>query len=280
MLVLTSLALVLVASPGIAWAQDDTIARSLIERLCSAELDDEAAIATCLTSVGAILAGADSLPPEALASSAPAGLLDRARQTADEALASAQQSLRDLDVQGAVDEAVAAARASAQDLSEDIDLQAALDEAVGRVQDVDLQAALDEAVAAAQDVDLQAALDAAVAAAQDVDLQAALDEVLAAADEAVSAAQDVDVEALLAEGVTTTRAVVAEAGAWLTENAEAVCAGSSLSAGTGVAAVVAYLTGSPGLAISAFQQTERISRDICGDVVAAPASPEGTAAQG
>jgi hypothetical protein len=264
MLVPTSLALVLVASPGIAWAQDDTIARSLIERLCSAELDDEAAIATCLTSVGAILAGADSLPPEALASSAPAGLLDRARQTADEALASAQQSLRDLDVQGAVDEAVAAARASAQDLSEDIDLQAALDEAVGRVQDVDLQAALDEAVAAAQDVDLQAALD----------------EVLAAADEAVSAAQDVDVEALLAEGVTTTRAVVAEAGAWLTENAEAVCAGSSLSAGTGVAAVVAYLTGSPGLAISAFQQTERISRDICGDVVAAPASPEGTAAQG
>lgn len=264
MLVPASLAIVLIAGPGAVQAQDDTTARSLIERLCSAELDDEAAIATCLVSVGAILAGAGILPPEAVASSEPTGLLDRARQTAEEALASARQSLQDVDVQDAVDEAVAAAQASVQDLRESIDLQGALDEAVGRV----------------QDVDLQAALDAAVAATQDVDLQAALDQVLAAADQTVTTAQEVDVEALLAEGVATTRAVVDEAGAWVTENAEAVCTGSSLSAGTGVAAVVAYLTGSPGLAISAFQQTERISRDLCGDVVAAPASPAGGSDQG
>ncbi len=118
---------------------------------------------------------------------------------------------------------------------------------------------LASARAAGQQVDLQAVVDEALAAAQDVDLQAVLDEALAAVG-------DVDAQALLDGGLGTTREVIAAAQAWIVENSDTVCKGGSLSVGTSAAAVVAYLTGSPGLAIRAFEETERLSSDICEDV--------------
>ncbi len=200
-----TLALVLLAVPGVARAQDDqsSVARDLVERLCSAEPGGGADVASCLLAMGAVLG--EALPP---------------------------------DVVGALD----------------IDPQAALDEAIGALQDVGVGAALDDAVTRLQGVDLEAAVNDAIAAAQDLAVRT-------------------DVDAFLVDGVTTARAVVAEAEAWVTEHAELVCAGSSIGAGVGAAAVVAYLTGSPGLAISAFDRTEQLSRDVCDDVARADPSP-------
>jgi chromosome condensin MukBEF ATPase and DNA-binding subunit MukB len=149
-----------------------------------------------------------------------------------------------------MDQAAAAVR--------DSDPRAALDAAITAAQDVDLQAALDKAVEAASQIDLQAALGEVVDRAQAIDLQAAVEQTLGSA--------DVDVRALLADGVETTRTVTASAQAWLQENADVVCTGSSLGVGAAAAAVVVHLTGSPGLAIAAFQQTERLSNDACGDI--------------
>jgi hypothetical protein len=114
-----------------------------------------------------------------------------------------------------------------------------------RVAEIDLRAAVDEVIGAAQDVDLDSAVDAAIAAASEVDVEG----------------------------------VVAEAQQWVQENADVVCAGSGLSAGAAAAAVVAYVTGSPGLAIRAFEETERLGSDAC-TRVAAPSAAEASPDQG
>jgi hypothetical protein len=234
-----TLSLVMLAVPGVAQAQDDRspVPRDLVERLCSAELAGEADVASCLAAVGAVLS--EALPPDLV------GALD-------------------IDLQATLDEAIGGLQ--------DIGVGAALDDAVTRLQGVDLEAAVNDAIAAAQDLDVRAAIAEALAAGE-TDLQAALEAVLSRADEAISGAREADVDAFLVDGMTTARAVVAEAEAWVTENAELVCAGSSVGAGVGAAAVVAYLTGSPGLAISAFDRTEQFSRDVCDDVASPGPSP-------
>jgi hypothetical protein len=256
----------LVASPVTVRAQDEpspgtvgALERSLLEQLCSVSVADDADLTTCLLTVAAALSGgATLLAPDAIASAQPQDLLEQARQAVDEALASAQLSVQQIDLQAAVDEAVASAR--------DVDLQFALDEAIAAAGAADLQAKIDEALAAASDVDVRAALAEAVAAAQAIDLQAALDEALASLGEVVPATGEVDVEAFLAGGVQTTREVIAVAQTWAQDNADAICAGSGISVGLAAAGVVAYLTGSPGLAITAFEKTERLSSDVCGEV--------------
>ncbi len=246
----------------------DTLERALLERLCSVDEAGEADLATCLLTAadaltgGAILTTPDG-SPEAALSAAPQDRLEQARQAVDQALATARQSVEQFDLQAAVDEAVASAR--------DVDLRAALDEAIweagAAAGAADLQARIEEALAAASDADVEAALAEAVAAAQAIDLQAALDEALASLGEAVPATGEVDVDAFLAGGVQTTREVIAMAQTWANDNADAICAGSGLSVGVAAAGVVAYLTGSPGLAITAFEKTERLGSDVCGEVV-------------
>jgi hypothetical protein len=242
----------------------DTLERALLERLCSVDEAGEADLATCLLTVAAALGGGTILPAlEAAPSAQPQDLLAQARQAVDEALASAQQSVQQVDLQAAVDEALASAR--------DVDLRAALDEAISEAGAAagaaELQARIEEALAAASDADVEAALAEAVAAAQAIDLQAALDEALASLGEAVPATGEVDVDAFLAGGVQTTREVIAMAQTWANDNADAICAGSGISVGVAAAGVVAYLTGSPGLAITAFEKTERLGSDVCGEVV-------------
>ena len=256
----------LVASPVAVRAQDEpspgtvgALERSLLEQLCSVSVADDADLTTCLLTVAAALSGgATLLAPEAIASAQPQDLLEQARQAVDEALASAQLSVQQIDLQAAVDEAAASAR--------DVDLQFALDEAVAAAGATDIQAKIDEALAAASDVDVEAALAEAVAAAEAIDLQSALDEALTSLGEAVPATGEVDVEALLAGGVQTTREVIAMAQTWAQDNADAICTGSGISVGLAAAGVVAYLTGSPGLAITAFDKTERLSSDVCVEV--------------
>jgi hypothetical protein len=262
--------LALVAGPAVVRAQEEpspdavsALERSLLEQLCSVDVAADADLTACLLTVAAALSGGTILAaPEAAPSAQPQGLLEQARQAVDEALTSAQQSVQQVDLQAAVDEAVAFAR--------DVDLRAALDEAVAEAGAAagaaDLQARIDAALAAASDVDAEAALAEAVAAAQAIDLQAALDEALASLGEAVPATGEVDVEAFLAGGVQTTREVIAMAQTWAQDNADAICAGSGLSVGVVAAGVVAYLTGSPGLAITAFEKTERLGSDVCGEV--------------
>ena len=262
--------LALVAGPAVVRAQGGpspdavgALERSLLEQLCSVDVAADADLTACLLTVAAALSGGTILAaPEAAPSAQPQGLLEQARQAVDEALTSAQQSVQQVDLQAAVDEAVAFAR--------DVDLRAALDEAVAEAGAAagaaDLQARIDAALAAASDVDAEAALAEAVAAAQAIDLQAALDEALAYLGEAVPATGEVDVEAFLAGGVQTTREVIAMAQTWAQDNADAICAGSGLSVGVVAAGVVAYLTGSPGLAITAFEKTERLGSDVCGEV--------------
>jgi hypothetical protein len=264
--------LALVAGPAAVRAQEEpspdamgALERSLLEQLCSVDVAADADLTACLLTVAAALSGGTILPAlEATPSAQPQDLLAQARQAVDEALASAQQSVQQLDLQAAVDEALASAR--------DVDLRAALDEVIAEAGAgaaagaADLQARIDEALAAASDVDVEAALAEVVAAAQAIDLQTALDEALASLGEAVPATGELDVEAFLAGGVQTTREVIAMAQTWAKDNADAICAGSGLSVGVAAAGVVAYLTGSPGLAITAFEKTERLGSDVCSEV--------------
>ena len=262
--------LALVAGPAVVRAQGGpspdavgALERSLLEQLCSVDVAADADLTACLLTVAAALSGSTILAaPEAAPSAQPQGLLEQARQAVDEALTSAQQSVQQVDLQAAVDEAVAFAR--------DVDLRAALDEAVAEAGAAagaaDLQARIDAALAAASDVDAEAALAEAVAAAQAIDLQAALGEALASLGEALPATGEADVEAFLVGGVQATREVIAMAQTWAQDNADAICAGSGLSVGVVAAGVVAYLTGSPGLAITAFEKTERLGSDVCGEV--------------
>ena len=274
LLVMPAPVLAQTTSPGGSADPDDlpSLGLGLIEQLCSSGISDEAGLAACLSGVGAILSGQDprSLPgPEPSAS--PQDLLARARDAVDDALASAGQ----VELQSAIDDALAAVGA--------IDPTAAIDEALATARDIDLQAAVDEAIAAAREavgqVDVQAALDQAVAAVGEVDLEAAVADVLARAqqidlqaaidgalEDAAAAGGSVDVSALLEDSITSTREVVAAAQSWLEEHADVVCAGSSLSVGTAAAAVVVYLTASPGMALTAFEQVNGFGRQVCADV--------------
>lgn len=269
----------LLALPVTAHAQSDpasdaleSLERGLLERLCAVDLSDEVALAACLVASAAVLGGDAILEtpsettsetgagdPSAIASPEPDGVLERARQVAEEALSSARQAAGDIDVRAMVEQSVMAARARVAD----VDPGAAIDQVIRAAQDVDLDAAIDAAVTAASDIDVQAAVADAVARAQDLDLLAALVEASARIDESVSAVGDVDLAAWLEDGVHTTRSIVAESQQWAQENADVVCAGSGLSTGAAAAAVVAYLTGSPGLAIRAYEETERLGTDIC-----------------
>jgi len=159
--------------------------------------------------------------------------------------------------------------------------QDAFDEALTRVRELDLQAALDEAVASLDglelgvDVDLQAAIDeataAAMAATEELDLAAAVDDALAGAmtaieDAGVRAAID-DALIALQERADDARAVVAEAQRWAQQNSDAVCRGGSLSLGTTVGLAVFALTGVEWLGLQAFWATERFSNGLCGNIV-------------
>jgi hypothetical protein len=268
----------LLALPITANAQDDpasdvleVLERGLVERLCAVDPGDELALATCLVASAAVLGGdvllgsppeapsAEAADPSASGSAEPGGVLDRARQAAEEALSSAQQAAADVDVRAIIERSVTAAQAG--------------------VAEVDLGAALDQLIGSAQDVDLDAALDAAISATSDVDVEAAVADAVARIDETISAVDDVDVAAWLEDGVRTTRSVVAESRRWAQDNADIVCAGSGLSTGTAAAAVVAYLTGSPGLALRAFEESERLGTDICLQV-AEPSAAEANPGEG
>ena len=270
LLVMPAPVLAQTTTPGGSARPDDlpALGLGLIEQLCASGISDEAALAACLSGVGAILSGQDprALPgPEP--SAAPQDLLERARDAVDDALASAGQ----VDLQSAIDDALAAVGAidptaavdEALATARDIDVQAALDEAVGAVGEVDLEAALDEAVGAVGEVDLEAAVADVLARAQRIDLQAAIDRAL---EDAAAAGGSVDVSVLLEDSIASTREVVAAAQSWLEEHADVVCSGSSLSVGTAAAAVVVYLTASPGMALTAFEQVNGFGRQVCADV--------------
>ncbi len=240
-----------------------TLEGALLERLCAVDTTEDADLATCLLTAadalsgGAILGGA-AASPAAAPSAAAQGRLEQARQAVHEALSTARQTVEDIDLQAAVDDAVASAR--------DVDLRGALDDAVAAVGATDLRASIDEALTAATEVDVEAALRDAMAAVDSVDLQAALDDALAPLRDAVPELGPVDVEVLLAAGVLTARRAVAEAQAWAQENSDTLCSGGSLSVGAAVAVVVAHLTGDPVLAVGAFRESERLSGDVCTEV--------------
>ena len=241
----------------------ESLEGALLERLCSVDEASEADLATCLLTAADALTGGAILAivaasPEAASSAAPQDRLAQARQAVDEALATARQSVEQIDLQAAVDEALASAR--------DVDVRAALDDALAAVGATDLQASIDEALGAASEVDVEAAVAEVQAAAEAVGLQAALDDALASLKDAAPDISSTDVEVLLAVGVLTARAVVAEAQAWAQENSDAICAGGSLGLGAAVAVVVAHLTGDPTLAAGAFGAAERISTDVCTEI--------------
>lgn len=285
----------LLALPVTAYAQGDpasdaleTLERGLLERLCAVDRGDEVALAACLVASAAVVGGDVLLEmpseansetgagdPSATTSAEPGGVLERARQAAEEALSSAQRTAGDIDVREVVEQAVVAAQARVAG----VDVGAAFDQVIDAARDVDLDAAIDAAITAADDVDVQAAVADAIARAQDLDLRAALVEAAARMNESVGPVGDVDLTAWLEEGVRTTRSIVAETRQWAQENADVVCAGSGLSTAAAAAAVVAYLTGSPGLALRAFEESEPLATDICLRVTV-PSEAEASPAHG
>jgi hypothetical protein len=264
----------LAASPVAVRAQESpaptlvgTLEEALLERLCSVDESEDADLATCLLAAadaltgGASLTSAEASPeasPEAAPSAASQDRLAQAREAVDEALATARQSVEQIDLQAALDEAVASAG--------DVDLQSLLGDALAAVESTDLRASIDEALAAASEVDVEAALAEAQAAAEEVGLQAALDDAVASLQDAVPDISSTDVEVLLSLGVVTARAVIGEAQSWAQENSDTICAGGSLSLSAAVAVVVAHLTGDPMLAAGAFGAAERISTDVCTEI--------------
>jgi len=168
---------------------------SLVTQLCAANATDDAEVASCIESVETILAESldrsveetsDILDQaQSLVDDAQAFLDDAVEQAQaidleaalDEAIASAQ----DIDVQGAIDEVVAAVQDIDVDI--DVDVQEAIDGAVA------------EALAAAEDLDLQATVDEALAGAlaaiEDAEVQAAVDEAVAALEDSVDDARNV-----------------------------------------------------------------------------------------
>ena len=196
--------------------------------------------------------------PEAASSAAPGDRLAQAREAVDEALASARQSVEQIDLQAAVDEAVASAR--------DVDLRAVLDDALAAVGATDLQASIDEALGAASEVDVAGRSRRCAGCGRGGRPPGRPGRCPRVAPGCLPDISSTDVEVLLAVGVLTARAVVAEAQAWAQENSDAICAGGSLGLGAAVAVVVANLTGDPVLAFRALEESERLSNDLCAEI--------------
>ncbi len=249
-----ALGLLLAISPASVAAQADASPvpgaadSELVSQLCSAATSDQAKLDSCIGSVEVALTQMlEGVSEEDM------DILARAQALVDDTIT----DLRDIDIEQALDDAVA----SAQAFELDVDVQAAIDDAVAAIEEfeVDVQAALDEAVAealaATEDFDLQAAVDTALAEAQaaieEADVQGTVDDAVAALEESVAEA----------------RAVVAEAQRWAQENCDAVCRGGSISLGTTVGVAVFALTGVEWLGLQAFWATERLTNGICGDVV-------------
>lgn len=232
----------------------DSIDRSLIDQLCAASAADQAELDACAEAVeGALTQMLEELPADELS------LLEQAQSLVDETI----EGIREIDLEAAIDDAVASAQEFELDI--DIDVQEAIDDTVAAVQDleldldIDVQAAIDgavaEALAATEDFDLGAAVDAALAdalaAVDDADLQGTVDDAVLALEGSVEEA----------------RTVVAEAQRWARDNRDAVCRGGSVSLGTTVGVAVFVLTGVEWLGLQAFWATERFTNATCGDIV-------------
>jgi len=229
----------------------DAIDVALVTQLCGATAADDAELSDCVESVEAALTQMiKDMPVEEQS------LLDQAQSLVDDTIA----DLREVDIEAAIDDAIASAQDFELDI--DIDVQAAIDDAVAAIEDLDLEI----------DVDIQAIIDDAVAealaATEDIDLQGAFDDALAEAQVALEEAdlQGTVDEAIIAleDSVAEAQAVVLEAQHWAQENHEAVCRGGSLSLGTVVGLVVFMETGMAFLATAAGGATERFTNTVCG----------------
>ena len=131
----------------------------------------------------------------------------------------------------------------------------AVGNALESVEQIDLGQTIRDAFAQAQGVDLQGALDEAISAARDFDAGAA-----------VAAVIETDVGALFEDGARAARDVVSAAQRWAQDNPAILCKGGSIGLGSGAAALLASVIGSPGLALRAFEEVERIGNEVCTDL--------------
>ena len=265
------LGLLIAVTPASVAAQAESplpeaIDHGLITDLCAATADDETQLEACIASVEAALVDMTAEVVEEEQS-----LLDQLADTVDETL----EDLRDVDLQGAFDDALASAQ--------EFDVDAALAEAQEAVDQAiaDAQTAIDE-LELPSDVDIQSAIEEAaaeaLAAAEEIDLQAAVDDALAEAQAAIDEAdleEAVDDAVMALEGaVDDARATVAAAQAWAAENREAVCRGSSVSLGTTVGIAVFVVTGVEWLGLQAFWAAERFTNGFCGDLISEEAAAD------
>jgi len=174
----------------------------LVNQLCAAAAADEAEVEACVASVESALVRLEEAPPEerSLLDQA-ADLVDDTLEDLrqidieaefDELVTSAQEFELDIDLEGvqqAVDEAVTEAQTAIDELElpTEVDIQTALDEAVA------------EALSTAEEIDLQAAVDEALAEAQvaieEADLQGAVDDAVLVLEDSVETARSVVAEA-------------------------------------------------------------------------------------
>ncbi len=183
-------------------ASSDTVDRALVSQLCTATAEDADEVEACISAVEAAATRlTQDLPVEEqslldqLASTVDDTLEDLRQVDIEAAFDDVAQSVRefelDVDLEGVqqtVDDAIA-------------DVQTAIDE-LEMPTDVDIQGALEDAVAealsSAEDIDLQAAVDDILTEAQiaieDADLQGAVDETVVTLEQAVS-----DTQAIVAE---------------------------------------------------------------------------------
>lgn len=252
-----------IAAPGIALGQTDPspapneLDASALTSLCAANAEDDAARVTCVEVVRTILAPAGEIAVEEPDST------DRLAVAIDEAVASAEgldvqaaidevaSALQELDVQSAIEEAIASA---------EVDVQAALDDVRASIEELEVQALVDEAVASAREVDVTALIDEAIASAQGVDVQALVDDL-------INEIGDQDVLGTIEGGIAETRNVVEAAQDWIEDNPELACDTGSVSVGVGAAAVVGFLTDSPGLALAAYRETQQATDRACGAAI-------------
>ena len=258
------LGLLIAVTPASVAAQAESplpeaIDQGLVSDLCAATSEDQSELDACIASVESALVDMTEEEPEEEQS-----LLDQLASTVDDTL----EDLREVDLQGAFDDALASAQ--------EFDIDAALAEAQEAIDDAiaEAQTAIDE-LELPSDVDIQGAIEEAAAEAlttvEEVDFQAAVDEALAEAQEAIEEADlqgAVDeVVMTLEEAVTDAQATVAAAQTWAAENRSAVCRGSSISLGTTVGIAVFVVTGVEWLGLQAFWATERFSNGFCGDLL-------------
>ena len=251
------------ATSGVALGQTDAspapseLDASALTSLCAANAEDDAARETCVDVVRTILTpGGDPAVEEP-------DLTERLATAIDDAVASAEgvdvqaaideaaAALEGLDVQSAIEEAVASA---------EIDAQAALEDVRASIAELDVQALVDEAVASAREVDVMALIDEAIVSAQEVDVQALVEEV-------ITEIGDADVLGTIEEGIAEARNVVSAAQDWIEENPELACDTGSVSVGVSAAAVVGFLTDSPGLALAAYRETQQATDRACGAAI-------------